>query len=164
MSNWTVTFPYLPQNLNELLALPQANLFQPYETAALTVAVLCAYPYDPASAAKMLDYLRGPRPLSNYDKQFISDRFRETDYVPRSYFRGASPQNNYQPYLPYTVDVFDSPYSASEPGFLTLYMRSGGADSPRQVQVRKAKDGKWYLWEQFLLSDIRPSASENPWA
>ena len=49
-------------------------------------------------------------------------------------------------------------------GMLKLFIASGGADSPRQVEVRLAKDGKWYLWEQFLLSDIRQPESANPWA
>ena len=43
-------------------------------------------------------------------------------------------------------------------------LRSGSADSPRQVPLRLAKDGKWYLWEQYLLPDIRKPESENPWA
>ena len=41
---------------------------------------------------------------------------------------------------------------------------SGGADSSRDVLLRKAKDGKWYLWEQFLLVGIRKPESSNPWA
>ena len=30
--------------------------------------------------------------------------------------------------------------------------------------MRKAKDGKWYLWDQFLLVGIRPPKSADPWA
>jgi hypothetical protein len=30
--------------------------------------------------------------------------------------------------------------------------------------MRKAKDGKWYLWEQFILVGIRQPESANPWA
>ena len=47
--------------------------------------------------------------------------------------------------------------------YSTLYVSSGGADNPRQVQLRKAKDNKWYLWEQMLLADIRKPESENQW-
>ena len=112
----------------------------------------------------MLEYLRGPRPLSNMDKQFIADRFRDKDYVPRSYFKGATPDNEYAPEQPYTIEVKENPYSYTNEGYATLYIASGGADSPRQVQLRLAKDGKWYLWEQFLLADIRKPASTDPWA
>ena len=165
MSTWTVTFPYLPYDLNSLLTLPQAGLTQPHEVAALTVAALCVYPTNPAASLEMLDYLRGPRPLSGYDKQFIADRFRDGDYVPRTYFRGATPQNNYVPSQPFTIDVSDNPYSAQNPGYLTLYIRSCGADSPRQVQLRnKPSTGQWFLWEQMLLSGIRIPTAQDPWA
>ena len=112
----------------------------------------------------MLDFLRGPRPLSVMDKQFIADRFRDKDYVPRSYFVGATPQNNYLPSEPYSIVVSENPYSYQNEGYATLYVSSGGADSPRSVQLRLAKDGMWYLWEQYLLADIRKPESENPWA
>ena len=48
-------------------------------------------------------------------------------------------------------------------GYATLYLRSGGADSPRQVKLRR-KGEQWFLWEQFLLSDIRTPAKDDPWA
>jgi hypothetical protein len=42
-------------------------------------------------------------------------------------------------------------------------MTSGGADSPRQIKLRR-KGEQWFLWEQFLLPDIRKPESSNPWA
>ena len=112
----------------------------------------------------MLNYLRGPRPLSGMDKQFISDRFMDKDYVPRSYFAGATPENDYRPSMPLTVSVSENPHSYEAQGYAKLFIPSGGADNPRPVQLREAKDGKWYLWEQFLLPDIRQPESFNPWA
>lgn len=159
-----VTFPKLPDTLEEFKALPQAQLATPFDTAALTVLALCFYPKDAALSLAMLDVLKGPKPLSAYDKQFIRDRFADKDYVPRSYFSGATPQNNYVPAEPYTVSVSENPYSYQEQGYAKLFLQSGGADSPRAVQLRQAKDGKWYLWEQFLLAGIRQPESENPWA
>ena len=88
----------------------------------------------------------------------------DKDYVPRSYFEGATPDNDYTPAEPYTIIVCENPYSYQNQGYATLYIKSGGADGLRSVQLREAKDGKWYLWEQFLLSDIRPPESTNPWA
>ena len=43
-------------------------------------------------------------------------------------------------------------------------MITHGADSAREIVLREAKDGKWYLWDQFILSDVRKPESENPWA
>ena len=160
----SIVFPKLPDTLEQFKALPQAALSTPFDTAALTVLALCFYPKDKELSLSMLEYLRGPRPLSGMDKQFIRDRFMDSDYVPRSYFEGASPANDYTPSEPYTIKVFENPYSYAEQNYAKLFITSGGADSPRYVQLRLAKDGKWYLWEQFLLSGIRQPESSNPWA
>lgn len=164
MANKTVTFPGLPTTLEGFCALPQAAQADPFDTAALTVLAFCVYPKNRDLALSMLDVLRGPRPLSPMDKQFIADRFRDKDYVPRSYFRGAVPQNDYTPSQPLTIDVCENPYSYTDQGYARLFVTSGGADSPRSVQLRLAKDGKWYLWEQYLLADVRPPESTDPWA
>ena len=163
--SYTVSLPQLPVNLAQLQAMPEGALKQPEHTAALTVAALCIYPIDKDAALEMLNYLQGPRGVTPYDKQFLADRFRDKDYVPRSYFEGATPQNNYEPAEPFTLTVFENPYSRDQEGYLTLHIRSGGADSPRQIKLRnKPSTGQWFLWEQFLLSDIRQPVSAAPWA
>lgn len=163
--SFDITFPNMPADLESFKALPQASLVSPYDTAALTVVALSFYPKDRELCYAALDILRGPRPLSGVDKQFINDRFMDgKEYLMRSYFNGATPQNDYAPSEPYTVTVSENPYSRDNAGYLKLFIRSGGADSARYVTLRNAKDGKWYLWEQFLLSDIRAPESTNPWA
>ena len=113
----------------------------------------------------MIDFLRGPRPMNGADKQFVADRFRDKDYVPRSYFAGATPENDYQPTVPYTIEVRENQYTYSVDGIAKLFISSGGADDSRPIQLRKAKDGKWYLWEySSILLGIRQSESSNPWA
>ncbi len=169
MSNqtYTVTFRQLPANLAQLKAMPEASLKEPQYAAALTIAALAMYPKDKNASLEMLEFLQGPRGLSTYDKQFIADRFRDKDYVPRSYFNGATPQNNYQPSMPYTLTFFENPYSRQNinEGYLTLHIKSGGGDNPRQLKLRsKPSTGQWFLWEQFLLSDIRKPAAADPWA
>ena len=159
-----VVFDDIPQTLATFSALPQAAMQRPSDTAALFIAAMCVYPRDTQTALQMIDVLKGPQPLSGYDKQFIADRMRGKDYVPRSYFVGATPENNYMPTHPYTIMVSENPYSYQEQGYAKLFLKSGGADSPRPIQLRQAKDGKWYLWEQFLLADIRPTADSDPWA
>lgn len=159
-----ILFRALPDSLEGFKALPEAKLDTPFSTAALTILAFCFYPENKELSLKMLDFLRGLRPLSVMDKQFIADRFRDKAYVPRSYFEGATPQNNYLPSEPYSVTISESPYSYRNEGYATLYVASGGADSPRSIQLRLAKDGKWYLWEQYILADIRKPESEDPWA
>lgn len=164
---YTVTFRQLPVSLEQLKAMPEADLQKPENTAALSIAALTLYPIDREAALQMLEYLQGPRGVTPYDKQFLADRFRDKDYVPRSFFAGATPQNNYEPSEPYTLTFFENPYSRDHfsEGYLTLHVQSGGADSPRQIKLRtKPSTGQWFLWEQFLLSDIRVPVSADPWA
>lgn len=159
-----IVFADIPESLEAFKSLPQAALSMPFDTAAMTVVALSVYPADKELCFRMLDYLRGPRPMSGMDKQFIADRFCDKDYVPRSYFEGATPNNDYMPATPYTVTVKSDPHSYDEQGIAKLFIPSGGADSPRPIKLRQAKDGKWYLWEQFLLAGIRQPESSNPWA
>lgn len=164
---YKVVLPQIPANNSQLQALPQADLTKPENTAALTIAALSMYPTDKDACFEMLTFLHGPKGLSTFDKQFIADRFRDKDYVPRSYFEGAVPANNYEPAKPYTLTFFENPYSRDHiaEGYLTLHIKSGGADSARQIKLRqKASTGQWFLWEQFLLADVRQPVSADPWA
>ena len=159
------TFTALPENLAELQALPEAKLDSPFKTAALTVVALCVYAADKNIGIEMLNFLKGPRPLSNMEIQFIDDRLRDgKTYVPFSYFKGATPENDYTPDTPYSVTVESNVYSEANQGYMKLLIRSGGADTPREVQLRMKGDGQWLLWKQFLLPDIRKPKSADPWA
>ena len=160
-----IVFNSLPESYEEFISLPQASLSTPFQTAAMTVLAFCYYPKDSELCYRMIDFLRGPRPMNGSDKSFIRDRFSDKDYVPRSYFAGATPGNDYQPQSPYTVEVRENQHTYSVEGIAKLFIPSGGADDPRPIQVRKAKDGKWYLWEySSILSGIRQPESSNPWA
>ena len=163
-SSRSVVFATLPQTLAEFTALPQAAMQTPFDTAALFIAALTLYPANPNEAIAMFNFLKGPQPLSPYEKQFIADRMRGKDYLPLSFMAGATPQNNYVPTQPYTVTVAEDPYTYQEASYAKMQLQSSGADSPRPIKLRNAKDGKWYLWEQFLLSDIRQPEASNPWA
>jgi hypothetical protein len=161
----TFTFAALPESLAQLQALPEATLDSPFKTAALTVCALCAYVADKQIGIEMLNFLKGPRPLTPFEISFIDDRLRYgKSYVPFSYFAGATPDNQYTPAQPYCVTVFTNPYSAANEGYMKLFIRSGGADHPREVVLRMRGDGKWFLWDQVLLPDIRAPKAQDPWA
>lgn len=162
----TFTFEKLPKNLEELKALPEATMDDPFKTAALALCALCAYSEDRDAGTEMLNFLRGPRPMSPTDIAFLNDRLMDgKNYVARSYFNGATPENEYTPSTPYTVKVISNQYSKLENGnYMKLLINSGGADSPRSVTMRKTGGGTWYLWEQNLLSDIRIPKSQDAWA
>ena len=63
--------------------------------------------------------------------------------------------------------ITQNQYSTNEysQGYLTLWLSSGGADSPRQVRLRtKPSTGQWFLVEQMLMVGIRTPVSQDPWA
>ena len=159
----TVTFEQLPENLTQLQNTPEAALSTPFMTAALAVCAYCCYAVDREAGKEMLNFLKGPRPLSNYDIQFINDRLMDKQYLPFSYFEGAVPANNYRPDEPYRITFFEDPYSYKDEGYAKLNVRSGGADSPRQIILRKKGD-QWFLWEQYILVGIRLPASQDDWS
>lgn len=163
-SEETFTFAALPESLAEMKALREASLTSPFATAALTVCALCVYAADKSIGTEMLNFLRGPRPLSNHDISFLNDRFSDGHHVPFSYFKGAVPANNYTPDTPFTITVTSGPYSDANEGYKKLYIKSGGADSPREIVLRQLGDGRWMLWDQFLLVSIRKPKSDDPWA
>ena len=160
----SVVFNSLPETYEQFVALPQASLSTPFDTAAMTVLAFCFYPEDKDLSLKMVQFLKGPADFTAQQKQFIADRFMDSDYVPRSYFKGAVPGNDYLPSQPYTIEMTTDSHSYDSEGYVSVRLRSGGADSPRSITVRQAKDGKWYLWEQYILVGIRQPESSNPWA
>lgn len=161
----TFTFTTIPRSVDELKALPESDLSTPFKTCALTMLVLLNYTNDVNATIEMLNFLKGPDPVNEYQKQFLRDRLQGKDYVVRSFFEGSSPQNNYIPTEPLKITVYDNPYSYPEAGWATLHMDSSGADSPRQIKCRlKPSTNQWFMVENLALSDIRTPAAADPWA
>jgi len=159
------TFASLPTNVAELQALPEASLDSAFKTTALTLAVLCNYEHNPEETIEMLNFLKGPGEVSGFEKQFIKEHLGSEGYKARSYFEGATPQNSYKPDVPYKITVIENPYSFDNADWATLYVKSGGADNPRPMKLRrKPSTGQWFLVEIQCLSDIRVPVEEDPWA
>ena len=148
------TFASLPESLAEMQALPEAIL------------ALCAYAADKNIGLEMLNWLRGPRPLNGQEISFLNDRFRDgKTYLPFTYFVGATPDNNYTPSQPYTIIIESNHVSGEEKDYMKLFIPCGGADDPRPIKMRqRGSDGKWFLWEQYLLAGVRTPKEADPWA
>ena len=161
----TISFEKIPATLDELKSLPEASLTEPEYGAALFILAMMNYKANPELAITMLEFLKGPGGVSPFEKQFIKDRLGDgKDYVVRSYFAGTSPENDYTPSVPYTVEPQKEPSPEFE-GRIRLFMRSSGADSPRMVKMRlKPSTGEWFIEEEMLLPDIRIPRSLDQWA
>ncbi len=159
------TFSALPTSAEELQALPEASLDSAFKTVALTLLALCHFEKDAEATFAMLDFLKGPENVSPYEKQFIKERLYEKQYKIPAFFDGATPQNNYTPTEPYTIRVMENPYSFDNENWATLWVKSGGADNPVSIKLRKKPStGQWFLNDIQCLSDIRPPVAKDDWA
>ena len=159
-----ITVSSVPTTSEEFSALPQNDLSKPENTCAMFLLALALYLKDSDAGVAALNTLRGPRPLSNYDIQFLRDRLRGKSYLPLAYFDGATPANNYVPSNPLTLEVIaDSRPQDIEEGYLRLFLKTTGAGSPRPIKLRQKGDS-WYLWEySSILSGIRIPSEADAW-
>ena len=159
------TFAALPANVDELKALPEAKMDTAFKTTALTILALSRYESDPDAAIAMLAFLKGPEEFNGKEQAFLKDRLSGKEYKVRSFFGGATPENNYTPAVPYTVAVSENPYSFDEENWATMYVTSGGSDNDRPIKLRKKPStGEWFLNDIQCLADIRLPKSEDKWA
>ncbi len=156
----------IPESLPEFEALA-AGQRTPEKISALFLCALSLFDRNMADGVSAMNLLRGPKPMTPYDAQFLRDRLRGKAYLPLAYFEGATPQNGYKPNAPYVLNVLSDPRPQDiEPGYLRVFLKTAGADSPRPMKLRqKASTGEWFLWEySSILSGIRIPAAEDPWA
>ncbi|MCR5332044.1 MAG: hypothetical protein K6E62_12800 [Lachnospiraceae bacterium] len=155
----------MPANVTELKALKEASLDSAFKTTALAILALARYEDDPEAVFEMLDFLNGPDETTKYDRQFFEERLKDKPYKIRSFFDGATPENDYQPKTPYKITVIENPYSFDEENWATLYVKSGGDENPRPVKLRKKPStGQWFITDMQCLGDIKIPKSEDPWA
>ena len=159
-----LTINALPQTMEQFSSMSR-DLTRPENTCVMFLCALNMYVQNKDVGIETMNLLRGPRPMNAYDIQFLRDRLRDKTYLPLAYFDGATPQNNYTPRRPYTIQVLSDPRPQDiEPGYIRLYLQTAGADSPRPIKLRQ-KGSNWYLWEySSILSGIRIPAQDDPWA
>lgn len=87
-----VTLTAFPAGIAEFKAAAQMGLSAPENTCALFLCALELYIKNDEGVEAM-NMLRGPRPMTPYDVQFLRDRLRGREYLPRAYFNGATPQS-----------------------------------------------------------------------
>ena len=161
-----VVIQKIPENLPELELLA-AEGRQQERICALFLCARALFDRNKEARAAAMNLRRGPRPLTPYDCQFLRDRLRGKSYLPLAYVEGATPENGYQPQVPYALNVLADPRPQDlEPGYLRVFLKTAGADSPRPMKRRqKASTGEWFLWEySSILSGIRIPAAEDPWS
>ena len=89
-----VTIQSIPASLQEFETLAAAGR-QPERICALFLCALALFDKDRDAGTAAMNLLRGPRPMTPYDCQFLRDRLRGKAYLPLAYFEGATPENGY---------------------------------------------------------------------
>lgn len=162
-----ITIAKAPENLSEFEALASELRQTPQGVCALFLCAVSLFDKNRDEGVRAMDLLRGPRPMTPYDTQFLRDRLRDKAYLPLAYFEGATPANGYTPTVPMALEVLDDPRPQDvEAGYRRFFLKTTGADAPRPIKLRqKGSTGEWFLWEySSILSGIRIPASEDPWA
>ena len=158
----------LTTSIEDLKELDRTN---PYNVVGAFIQTIIEYdPKNSKDFYEKLQFLVGEQQeLTEVMKQNIKDRMLQNDkypYIGKSYFKGATPENDYTPQEPYELEIKNNIYVDSEAGFQKLMLKSGGADSERSIMLRVAKDNKYYIWSDSfmgLLMDIKQPESTNPW-
>lgn len=160
-----VIFEKIPLNLEEFEAMGQMDLTKPENTCAMFLCAFNLFVKEKTVGIEAINLLKGPATLNSYEINFLTDRIRDKKYLPMIYFEGAKPENNYTPTLPYTLIFYpDLRPQDCESGYIRLYLKTAGADSPRAIKLRQ-KDNNWYLWEYpGIFMDVRKPVKEDPWA
>lgn len=160
------TIQELPQTLQEFETLAGTER-TPEKICALFLCALVLFTKDKDAGTAAMNILKGPKPMTPYDIQFLRDRLSGKAYLPLAYFDGATPENGYTPGKPYVLQIKeDGRPQDMEPGYLRVFLKTTGADSPRPMKLRqKGSTGEWFLWDYgSILVSIRTPASEDPWA
>ena len=99
------------------------------------------------------------------DMQLIDRQMAKQMYIPRSYVKGATPENGYElPDPPYEFEFSDNPYSGDEEeGPYKVFVASSGAASARPMMVRRNNRGIWkaYEWSSLLVGIQEAETQED---
>lgn len=102
-----VVIQKIPENLQEFEILA-AKGRQPEHICELFLCALALFDRDKDAGVAAMNLLRGPKPMTPYDCQFLRDRLRGKAYLPLAYFEGATPGNGSSGNIPVfsAVSVF----------------------------------------------------------
>lgn len=160
-----VVLEKMPTSLEEFKSMKEMDLSKPENTCAMFLCALDLFVQNRDVGVEAINILKGPVNLNPHEISFLADRVRDKAYLPRIYFEGAKPENNYTPNEPLTLLFYpDGRPQDCEAGYMRLYLQTSGADAKRAIKLRQ-KDNNWYVWEYpGIVMDVRKPAVEDPWA
>jgi len=167
-----VTFDQFPQSIDSFVSLRDGIAKTPQGGAAMMVVALLLFADNDKlglqclvaaidqgrlmeGSGGYLGWKLGPR-----DMQLIRMQIGTHPHLPRSYFRGATPENGYElPPPPFVCEFAHNPYSGDpDSGRFKAFIECSGASSPRPVTVQRNDQGLWqvYQWSSLVTGIQRP--------
>jgi hypothetical protein len=162
----------LPQSVEGFIALRDQVAQRPQGGAAMMVVALLMYAEDEDLGRQCLAIAVDRDKLSEGPKGYEGWQLRASDiwllhsqikgkpHIPRSYVKGAIPENGYRlPAPPYVFEFSDNPHSGDpETGMYKVFVTSSGASSPRPVTVKRNDQGIWkaYEWSTLIVGVQEP--------
>jgi hypothetical protein len=172
----SVQIEKLPQSVDEFVALRDRVARTPQGGAAMMVLALLLYAGDRDLGAPCLAAAVAPARLEagaggyqgmrlhRLDHSRVEMQLDAQPYLPRSYIRGATPENGYRlPAPPYTLAFLDNPYSGDPAaGTYKVFVACAGAASPRPVTVSRDAHGLWQAqeWSSLIVGVRAPAGGK----
>ncbi|MCL7454749.1 MAG: hypothetical protein M8467_17060 [Anaerolineae bacterium] len=163
----------LPQDVEDFLTLRNQTASTPQGGAAMMVLALLLYTEDEELGRQCLtiaadrDRLQeGPYGYRNWqlrtrDMQLINLQLKAMPYLPRSYIRGATPENGYRlPDPPYHFSFAPNLYGGDPAtGVFKAFLHCSGASNPRPIMLRRNDKGLWKgcEWSSLIVGVREPA-------
>lgn len=102
--------------------------------------------------------------LNNSDISRLKSQIKYNPKLADSYIKGGLPENNYSINQPYVYEYSTNPTSGSEAdGYMKLFIKCYGADSPRPIHVKKNNRGVWKVsnWSSVIVGIKKPPIDDD---
>jgi hypothetical protein len=150
----------MPETGEEFAALQDRTARSPLGGAAAMVIALYLYTEHPALGEDCLVAATAKEGPSAHDMQLIRRQLAAHPHLPRSYIRGATPENGYSlPEPPYELQFTDNPYSGDPASSqYKVFVHCSGAASPRPITLVQNAQGIWKAseWSSLIVGIVPP--------
>lgn len=144
--------------IDNLEDIKELKFKEPQDAFCVLIFAICNYKKNKELFYEMLKKATNTDKISEDIKNKIDEQMTKNNkqsYIGTSYFYGATRENNYTPFKPYTLEIIEGPYAYQNEGYATLHIKTSGADLPRAATFKKTEDNKWYATLDSIFALIK---------
>jgi hypothetical protein len=172
--NSTIQIKAIPKSVDEFLAMRDEISKTPEGGASLMIVALLLYAQNEELGKQCLviavsmdrliegDAYKGFK-LMNHDMDLIKLQLGKQKYIPKSYFKSTSSENDYEiGKTDLSIEYKSTQYSGDKAsGTFKLFVYCSGADTPRPITLKVNDKGIWKAEEwSSLIVGIKKAKSE----